>query len=127
MSCETWCVMCELSDIEAEALRMDGRVRLGNAQKLIYPACRGVQLNAYLSTSILFASHGRLWEALPYFEWAAELGNPAGAAYAAQARQELGMQPDRLTRKGIWHNVLLRHFDPPDHWQTCRLPWPAPP
>jgi hypothetical protein len=41
----------------------------------------------------LFANRGQLREALPYVEKAAQLGDPKGAQYAAQARQMLGVTP----------------------------------
>ena len=46
---------------------------------------------AYVNAGVLFANRSRWCDALPYFEGAAELGDPKGTAYAARARQELGM------------------------------------
>jgi hypothetical protein len=45
-----------------------------------------------VNIGVLLANSGRWREALPYFEKAAELGYPAGTAFAERARQELGME-----------------------------------
>jgi len=45
---------------------------------------------AYLNLGVILANRGRLREALPYFENAAQLGHPQGAEFATQARQMLG-------------------------------------
>jgi len=46
---------------------------------------------AYSDLGALLGNQGKLREALPYFEKAAQLGHPQGAQYAAQVRQMLSI------------------------------------
>jgi len=48
---------------------------------------------AYLNLGVLLYHQGGFADAVAYFERAAQLGDPQGAPYAAQARQMLGMEP----------------------------------